>query len=561
MITSGVQRAAPPQSTAEYQSADESNTPYESEQVRQLNAQLVTLAQRDPEAFKEALSQAFGGKADSATLDAMLTQARQGNLTLPTVQFVDAGTLGPNAMGAYSAEDGGTIFLDRRLLSDPEQLQAVFTEETGHHLDVMLGGPDAAGDEGAIFAQTLLGEPPTPDQLIELRSENDAGLVLVDGRRLLVEFSIDEAVAGKDDTEVTSNTDNTGSTDSPSETQDRNVDNGGGAGTDAQGKSDPPSGPSDYGNNDPEPDAPSNSGSGDGETNAEQSWFSRAVSWTRDAFGINEPSPEDLNSRTRENGLTDTEREIYSLGGVLPTAEPGFQVFNFLKEGLAALSDAAGYAFNTFSGGYLFKSHAERFRNSAEATAYALANPVETLQRIRNMPNEIAQMRARGDEFGALEMERQLAALGLGLAPAGVAGLSRLRALDDKGRALLNGETMPVGRSVPNRLPQDIAVNPVPPDRLKTTRPIGTSPAQNARVQQIVADAIARGARDIRVDQQQVNAAGERVGKNRPDIQFTLNGQRVYYEIDRSTSNRGPLHEDRIRANDPNAVVHLEEID
>ena len=62
-------------------------------------------------------------------------------------------------MGAYDAANGGTIYLDRRLQSDPKALESVYAEELGHHLDAKLGGPDAAGDEGAIFSRSLLSGP------------------------------------------------------------------------------------------------------------------------------------------------------------------------------------------------------------------------------------------------------------------------------------------------------------------------------------------------------------------------------------------------------------------
>jgi hypothetical protein len=81
------------------------------------------------------------------------------------------------------------------------------------------------------------------------------------------------------------------------------------------------------------------------------------------------------------------------------------------------------------------------------------------------------------------------------------------------------------------RLPQDIAVGSTPPSALPTTRPIGRSATQNAAKDADVAAAQAAGATDIRVNQQQVNAAGERVGVNRPDLQYTdANGNRVYIE-------------------------------
>jgi hypothetical protein len=64
---------------------------------------------------------------------------------------------------------------------------------------------------------------------------------------------------------------------------------------------------------------------------------------------------------------------------------------------------------------------------------------------------------------------------------------------------------------------------------------------------------------DVRINQQQIAFGGERVGINRPDIQFSLNGKRYYIEIDRprcalgfeNTSRRGDDHAQRILNNDP----------
>jgi len=90
------------------------------------------------------------------------------------------------------------------------------------------------------------------------------------------------------------------------------------------------------------------------------------------------------------------------------------------------------------------------------------------------------------------------------------------------------------------------------------TRPIGQSATQNAALQGEIAAARRAGATDFRVNQQQVNAAGQRVGTNRPDLQYTdANGRRVYVEYDTSTSTRGPGHQTRIEANDPNGRVIL----
>jgi len=117
--------------------------------------------------------------------------------SLGSVQFVDAGSLGAGALGAYDSANGGTLYLDRSLLNgEPAKLQSVFNEEMGHHLDAVLGGADAAGDEGAVFAQTLEQGPLDQNTLSLLRSENDHGLILVEGRLIEVEFRTENEGSG-----------------------------------------------------------------------------------------------------------------------------------------------------------------------------------------------------------------------------------------------------------------------------------------------------------------------------------------------------------------------------
>ncbi len=107
------------------------------------------------------------------------------------------------------------------------------------------------------------------------------------------------------------------------------------------------------------------------------------------------------------------------------------------------------------------------------------------------------------------------------------------------------------------RLPQDAKLGPgkkAPVAKPTRGRTIGKNDNQNADMQKRVADLKEKGATDIRVDQQQVNAQGEHVGINRPDLQYTLDGKRHYVEWDTRSSGRGPGHESRIRANDPDAA-------
>jgi hypothetical protein len=117
----------------------------------------------------------------------------------------------------------------------------------------------------------------------------------------------------------------------------------------------------------------------------------------------------------------------------------------------------------------------------------------------------------------------------------------------------------PTHQVVPgSRLPQDVAVKPRVPDVLPTNRPIGSSATQNAQVQADIQYLESIGARNIRVNQQQSTVEnGQRVGINRPDLQFDHNGRRYHVEYDTPTSGRGTAHQSRATSNDPNSETIL----
>ncbi|NYG58760.1 hypothetical protein BJ980_001683 [Nocardioides daedukensis] len=114
-----------------------------------------------------------------------------------------------------------------------------------------------------------------------------------------------------------------------------------------------------------------------------------------------------------------------------------------------------------------------------------------------------------------------------------------------------------VAANAGTRLAQDVAVSPIAPNALGLGRSIGRA-SHNQALQADIA-ALPRGATGIRVNQQQVNALGQRVGINRPDLQYSLNGQRYYVEYEGLANPRGALHEARILANDPgsNFILRL----
>lgn len=119
-----------------------------------------------------------------------------------------------------------------------------------------------------------------------------------------------------------------------------------------------------------------------------------------------------------------------------------------------------------------------------------------------------------------------------------------------------NNATRPVAPGP--RLPQDVAASPRVPAVKPLKRPIGPSPTQNAQLQVDIDYLRSIGARDIRVNQQQLEVENlQRVGINRPDLQFNYGGRRYHVEYDSPASGRGAGHQLRITSNDPNAEVIL----
>lgn len=151
----------------------------------------------DPKAFHEAMEKAFGEGYDQAKAETIRQQVLAGDFSwMPEIKEVDesvladqSGTQGAgSALGAYSAEND-TIYISSQLLeSDPSKAAQILTEEVGHSLDARLNTSDAAGDEGDIFARIAGGEEISDSELASLKSENDSGTIMVDGKLVEVEY-------------------------------------------------------------------------------------------------------------------------------------------------------------------------------------------------------------------------------------------------------------------------------------------------------------------------------------------------------------------------------------
>ena len=78
------------------------------------------------------------------------------------------------------------------------------------------------------------------------------------------------------------------------------------------------------------------------------------------------------------------------------------------------------------------------------------------------------------------------------------------------------------------------------------------NPDHNAKIDERINSVREEGASNIRKNQTQVDFNGNKVGNNRPDVQYNKDGKHYNYEVDRSATNNA-AHEQVIKNNDPSS--------
>ncbi len=109
------------------------------------------------------------------------------------IQFVSSQAM-EGANGAFSAETS-TIYLSSEYFSqdfsNPDILTGateIILEEVGHFIDTKINPDgDTPGDEGEIFAATILEFPLTDKDKQLINLEEDSGFVSIDGKQIAIE--------------------------------------------------------------------------------------------------------------------------------------------------------------------------------------------------------------------------------------------------------------------------------------------------------------------------------------------------------------------------------------
>jgi len=110
--------------------------------------------------------------------------------SLPEVELLSAADIS-GAMGAYAISTG-KIYLNADWVTTATQegINAVLTEELGHHLDGLLNRSDTPGDEGQLFAASLTSNFDVKGNKKDaLQAETDHGTAILFGSEIAIERS------------------------------------------------------------------------------------------------------------------------------------------------------------------------------------------------------------------------------------------------------------------------------------------------------------------------------------------------------------------------------------
>ncbi|MEB3144883.1 MAG: FG-GAP-like repeat-containing protein, partial [Cylindrospermopsis raciborskii 1523720] len=147
--------------------------------------------------YYQVLSTAFGNNYDRDIAEKLKLHWQQVNFTqIPQIEILDGGILG-SAYGAY-AREANKIYLSRNFVKNntAEVIGRVILEEVGHFVDGQLNVEDSEGDEGAIFAELVVGNSLDDQALRKLRTESDFGVITLNGQQVHVEQSSSLSLPG-----------------------------------------------------------------------------------------------------------------------------------------------------------------------------------------------------------------------------------------------------------------------------------------------------------------------------------------------------------------------------
>ncbi|MEQ9009498.1 MAG: hypothetical protein RLP12_16575, partial [Ekhidna sp.] len=159
------------------------------EQMSQVIKQAVQQFTTDSE-FESKMALAFGEDNDYSSLK---TAWQSGEFNaFPSIEIRTGAELN-NANAAYAGATN-TIYFSEEFLHqyahDSQAITSVLLEEFGHYVDFQVNDTDSPGDEGRLFAATVLGQNLDSSTLDALKQEDDSTVLNLDNSNIIVEQSI-----------------------------------------------------------------------------------------------------------------------------------------------------------------------------------------------------------------------------------------------------------------------------------------------------------------------------------------------------------------------------------
>jgi hypothetical protein len=142
------------------------------------------------EEFVANMRLAFGETFDpEAVLNLGNAWKNQDFSNIPAIIILSSSELN-GANGAFAATTN-TIYLSQEFVTNHQEdvasITSVILEEIGHWVDSQINTVDSLGDEGAIFADLVQGNSLDDATLVALKTEDDSGIIIIDGEVVAVE--------------------------------------------------------------------------------------------------------------------------------------------------------------------------------------------------------------------------------------------------------------------------------------------------------------------------------------------------------------------------------------
>ncbi|WP_199247574.1 VWD domain-containing protein [[Phormidium] sp. ETS-05] len=133
----------------------------------------------------------FGDRLDGEKARVLAASWAAGDFSaFPAIEVRDSAEIN-GAWGAF-AQATGKIYLSRELVKagDVGAIGSVLLEEYGHYIDAQVNYEDALGDEGALFAASVEGQPLNESDILTLKAEDDSAVVVLDGQEVRIEQQV-----------------------------------------------------------------------------------------------------------------------------------------------------------------------------------------------------------------------------------------------------------------------------------------------------------------------------------------------------------------------------------